>query len=134
MRKVIMDEWIALDGVVQRPSSGDEDTAGGFERGSCQVPYFDELSMTWTLNNVMSAGGYILGRRTYEIFAAHWPNAPEEDRDFSTRPEFEIALEGGRATGIRHSDTLGSDLLYVAVLVASGGNVHGAVRNHARYP
>ncbi len=50
------------------------------------------------------------------------------DRDFSTRPEFEIALDGGRATGIRHSDTLDADLLYVAVPVASGGTVHGAVR------
>lgn len=50
------------------------------------------------------------------------------DRDFSTRPEFEIALDGGRATGTRHSDTLNADLLYVAVPVASGGTVHGAAR------
>lgn len=50
------------------------------------------------------------------------------DRDFSTRPEFKVALEGKRATGIRHSDTLNGDLLYVAVPVASGGIVHGAVR------
>jgi signal transduction histidine kinase len=49
-------------------------------------------------------------------------------RDFSTRPEFRVALAGGRTTGIRHSDTLGTDLLYVAVPVASGGTVHGAVR------
>ena len=52
----------------------------------------------------------------------------DADRDFSTRPEFEVALDGGRATGTRHSDTLNADLLYVAVPVASGGNVHGAVR------
>ena len=49
-------------------------------------------------------------------------------RDFSTRPEIATALEGSIATGTRRSDTLGTSLLYVAVPVASGGVVHGAVR------
>ncbi|HUV19566.1 MAG TPA: ATP-binding protein [Ilumatobacteraceae bacterium] len=52
----------------------------------------------------------------------------EVNRDFSTRPEFESALEGVRTSGTRRSDTLGTDLLYVAVPVASGGTVHGALR------
>ncbi len=50
------------------------------------------------------------------------------DRDFSTRPEFITALRGERTSGTRPSDTLGTDLLYVAVPVASGGTVHGALR------
>ena len=50
------------------------------------------------------------------------------NRDFSTRPEFEAALEGVRTSGTRRSETLGTDLLYVAVPVASGGTVHGALR------
>lgn len=50
------------------------------------------------------------------------------DRDFSTRPEIEAALEGVRTAGTRPSETLGTDLLYVAVPVASGGTVHGALR------
>ena len=50
------------------------------------------------------------------------------DRDFSTRPELEAALEGVRTSGTRRSDTLETDLLYVAVPVASGGTVHGALR------
>jgi signal transduction histidine kinase len=49
-------------------------------------------------------------------------------RDFSTRPEFEAALAGERSDGTRPSETLGTDLLYVAVPVSSGGVVHGAVR------
>jgi len=49
-------------------------------------------------------------------------------RDFSTRPEIKTALSGARAEGQRHSDTLNTDLLYVAVPVASGGKVYGAVR------
>lgn len=50
------------------------------------------------------------------------------NRDFSNREEITIALGGARATGSRFSETLGRDLLYVAVPVASGGTVHGAVR------
>ncbi|MBC8365333.1 MAG: HAMP domain-containing protein [Actinobacteria bacterium] len=50
------------------------------------------------------------------------------DRDFSTRTEFAAALVGSRASGTRHSTTLATDLLYVAVPVASGGDVWGAVR------
>ncbi len=50
------------------------------------------------------------------------------DRDFSTRPEFARALHGEQVTGTRTSDTLATDILYVAVPAASGGVVHGAVR------
>jgi signal transduction histidine kinase len=49
-------------------------------------------------------------------------------RDFATRPEMRAALRGERTTGTRHSDTLATDLLYVAVPIASGGDVYGAVR------
>ena len=49
-------------------------------------------------------------------------------RDFSTRPEFRAALRGVRAEGTRHSDTLNTGLLYVAVPVTSGGRIFGAVR------
>ena len=49
-------------------------------------------------------------------------------RDFADRPEIKLALTGARAEGTRHSDTLNTDLLYVAVPVASGGSVYGAVR------
>lgn len=51
-----------------------------------------------------------------------------EPRDFSTRPEFAEALDGGRTSGTRRSDTLGVGLIYVAVPIASGGVVHGAIR------
>jgi signal transduction histidine kinase len=50
------------------------------------------------------------------------------NRDFSTRPEIAAALDGARTAGTRPSETLGTDLLYVAVPVASGGTVHGALR------
>jgi dihydrofolate reductase len=92
MRKVIANEWITLDGVVQAPSYADEDTTGGFEHGGWHTRYFDELSMSWVVENVSGAGGYLLGRGTYEMFAAHWPNAPEEQQmlaePLNTRPKY----------------------------------------------
>jgi dihydrofolate reductase len=92
MRKVIADEWMTLDGVVQAPGQADEDTSGGFRHGGWHLPYFDDLSMKWVLENVGGAGGFLLGRRTYEGFAAHWPNASEEEQPLAeplnTRPKY----------------------------------------------
>jgi dihydrofolate reductase len=80
MRKVIADEWMTLDGVIQAPGQANEDTAGGFEHGGWHVGYFDDLAQRWVVESVVKAGGFLLGRRTYEIFAAHWPNASEEEQ------------------------------------------------------
>jgi dihydrofolate reductase len=80
MRKVIANEWMTLDGVVQAPSYPDEDTTRGFEHGGWHTRYFDDLSMGWVIENVRGAGGFLLGRGTYEMFAAHWPNASEEEQ------------------------------------------------------
>jgi len=66
--------------VVQSPSYADEDVTGGFEHGGWHAPYFDDRSMNWVIENVRGAGGYLLGRGTYEIFAAHWPKAPEDQQ------------------------------------------------------
>jgi dihydrofolate reductase len=80
MRKVTVNNFISLDGVVQAPSYPDEDTSGGFQRGGWNLPYLDEASIRWLAANVTEAGGFLLGRRTYEVFAAHWPNAGEEEQ------------------------------------------------------
>ncbi len=80
MRKVIASEWMTLDGVVQAPSYADEDRSGGFEHGGWHTRYLDEESMRWVIENVSGAGGFLLGRGTYEMFAAHWPNAPAEEQ------------------------------------------------------
>jgi dihydrofolate reductase len=80
MRRVIVQEWMTLDGVVQAPGMKDEDTRGGFEHGGWSLPYFEETSMKWVIENLNNAGGFLLGRRTYELFASHWPNASEEEQ------------------------------------------------------
>jgi dihydrofolate reductase len=80
MRKVIVYEWMTLDGVVQAPGEPGEDTSGGFAHGGWHMPYFDDLSRGWVVENLMAAGGFLFGRRTYENFAGHWPNASEEEQ------------------------------------------------------
>jgi dihydrofolate reductase len=69
-----------LDGVIQAPGQADEDTTGGFQHGGWHVGYFDDLAQRQVVDSVVTAGGFLLGRRTYEIFAAHWPNASEEEQ------------------------------------------------------
>jgi dihydrofolate reductase len=92
MRKVIVNEFLSLDGVAQAPGAADEDTTGGFEHGGWHMRYFDDLSQKWVLEGLTQAGGFLLGRRTYEIFAAYWPNAPEEEqvvaRPLNTLPKY----------------------------------------------
>ena len=64
----------------EAPGAPDEDTAGGFEHGGWSLTYFDEAAQKWALTNITEADGFLLGRRTYEVFAAHWPNASEEEQ------------------------------------------------------
>jgi dihydrofolate reductase len=92
MRKLIATEWMSLDGVVQGPSSPDEDRSGGFDRGGWHAGHLDDLSMNRVVETVRGAGGYLLGRGTYDIFAAHWPNASEQEQalaePLNTRPKY----------------------------------------------
>jgi dihydrofolate reductase len=80
MRKLIVTEWMTLDGVVQAPGDPNEDISGGFRHGGWHLSYFDDISREWVVRNLTQAGGFVLGRRTYESFAPHWPNAPAEER------------------------------------------------------
>ena len=92
MRKVIVTQWMTLDGVVQAPATVDEDTSGGFRHGGWHLQYFDDLSRAWVVDNLRGAGGFLFGRRTYERFAAYWPNAGAEEQVISqplnTRPKY----------------------------------------------
>ena len=80
MRKVIVNEWMTLDGVVQGPGYADEDTDGGFTNGGWHLQYFDDMSRNWVVEGYASAGGFLLGRQTYENLASYWPNASDEEQ------------------------------------------------------
>jgi dihydrofolate reductase len=80
MRRLVVTEWMTLDGVVQAPGTADEDRSGGFEHGGWHLPYFDEMSQTWVVENVAGADAFLFGRRTYESLGGYWPQAPEEEQ------------------------------------------------------
>jgi dihydrofolate reductase len=80
MRKVIVNEFLALDGTAQAPGGADEDTSGGFQHGGWHMQYGAGSGVTKLIGE---AGGFLLGRRTYEIFAGYWPNAPEDVQEIA---------------------------------------------------
>jgi dihydrofolate reductase len=77
MRKIIVLSFITLDGVMQAPGGPEEDTSGGFKYGGWVTPYFDEASGK-IMEKQLKPSDYLLGRKTFEIFASYWP----EHNDF----------------------------------------------------
>ena len=74
MRRVIVLEHITLDGVIQAPGGPDEDTSGGFAYGGWIAPYSDEILGAALRRQMNSPFDLLLGRKTYEMWAAYWPN------------------------------------------------------------
>src|SRR5207237_789283 len=77
MRKLNVLEFVSLDGVIQAPGGPEEDTSGGFAYGGWTAPYFDEFAGTVMAGQMKGPFGLLLGRKTYEIFAAYWPHHSE---------------------------------------------------------
>ena len=78
MRKLVVNTFMTLDGVMQAPGGPEEDPAGGFDLGGWSVNYWDD-AMGQVMGEAMAAPfDLVLGRKTYEIFAAHWPHATDQ--------------------------------------------------------
>lgn len=78
MSTLIINMFLTLDGVAQAPGAPDEDRDSGFEHGGWQVPFFTEEQGAIVSRWQQPAGGLLLGRRTYDLFAAHWPKVPAD--------------------------------------------------------
>jgi len=128
MRTLIVNTFMSLDGVMQAPGGPDEDPTGGFAHGGWAVNYFDDEMMA----RMAESGPYelLLGRGTYEIFAAHWPyeEGPIADQLNGTRKHV-------ASTTIERADWSNSTLIagdvaeYVAKLKDEDGSeiqVHGS--------
>lgn len=99
MRKIVTMAFVSLDGVMQAPGGPEEDPSGGFEHGGWTAPLFDE-AVGAAVGEVFSAPfDLLLGRKTYDIFAAHWPHFPTEPGAKGYNPgEAEVARRFNEAT------------------------------------
>ena len=79
MSKIVVSEFLTLDGVMQAPGDPNEDRSGGFEYGGWQLAYFDDIFGSTMMEAFAATGGLLLGRLTYENFAAFWPKQPADD-------------------------------------------------------
>ncbi len=79
MKKLVVGTFLTLDGVMQAPGDSQEDTEGGFKHGGWQMPLFDADAGKIIGESIAATDALLLGRKTYQIFAAYWPNAPADD-------------------------------------------------------
>lgn len=84
MPKIIVNAFLTLDGVMQAPGGPDEDTEGGFPHGGWQAPYADEVMGRLVVEGFADADGFLLGRKTYDIFANYWPQVTDPGNSIAT--------------------------------------------------
>ena len=83
--EVTLTTFLSVDGVMQGPGAPTEDTKGGFARGGWLVPYADEGLQAFMVEVFDRAEAFLLGRRTYEIFAAYWPGVTDASDPIASR-------------------------------------------------
>lgn len=105
--------FLTLDGVYQAPGAPDEDTSDGFDQGGWQYPYLDQVMGEVIDQWFAGADAFLLGRRTYEIFAAYWPLHNDPDNPIATKlnelPKY-VASRQDLQPGWRHSSVLRGQL------------------------
>src|SRR5512138_3315155 len=77
--KLVVSTFLSLDGVMQAPGDPQEDTTGGFKYGGWQIPFFDDDAGKIMNEQMAATSALLLGRLTYQIHAAYFPTAPEND-------------------------------------------------------
>src|SRR5438046_8762466 len=112
MGQLIVSEMVSLDGVMQAPGGPEEDTEGGFNHGGWQAPLLDKESLSLITRDIGRMDALLLGRKTYDIFAAYWPKATtnKEIADkLNNAPKF-VATRTQRRLGTNNSNLIQGDL------------------------
>lgn len=112
--RITIDLFVTLDGVAQAPGGPEEDTSGGFPWGGWQAPFEDPVIGQRIGDGIRGLDALLLGRRTYDIFAAYWPHHADGDmgfigRKFNEIPKY-VASRGNPSLEWRGSSLLGTDL------------------------
>jgi dihydrofolate reductase len=79
MSRLVVNNSVTLDGVMQAPGRPDEDRRGDFEHGGWAQPYFDPVMASLAAEGMAKSGAFLFGRRTYEDFASVWPNQTDDN-------------------------------------------------------
>jgi dihydrofolate reductase len=79
MGRLVVNENVTLDGVMQSPADPNEDRRDGFERGGWAPPYFDQVMGDAAAEGMAKDGAMLFGRRTFEQFASFWPTQPDDN-------------------------------------------------------
>jgi dihydrofolate reductase len=135
MRKLTLTQFVTLEGVVQSPGGPDEDPSSGFAKGGWLPPFADDPLFGEVMGaRFDKAGGFVLGRRTYEIFAAWWPNVGDEDptaAKLNHLPKYVASTTLG-SVDWEHTTILDGDVVEaVTQLKGEGGGelqIHGSGR------
>lgn len=110
MGRIHIDLFTTLDGVAQAPGGPEEDPEGGFRFGGWQAPLIDEVSGQQIRTNLADLDALLLGRKTYDIFAAYWPHQQGEIADpFNRVPKY-VASRSTPELDWEGSELLGPDL------------------------
>lgn len=91
MRKIIVVEFITIDGVMQAPGGSKEDTAEGFKYGGWMGPLFDEVGGKEMEIQMKKTSALLLGRKTYDIFAGYWPDHTESWPQINKVPKYVVS-------------------------------------------
>ncbi len=78
MRRIVVSEFVSVDGVMQAPGGAEEDTSGSFKHGGWSFKFRDDQVPKYKQDELNVSDALLLGRKTYEIFAGYWPKAKDD--------------------------------------------------------
>ncbi|MFS8064552.1 MAG: dihydrofolate reductase family protein [Luteimonas sp.] len=119
-RKIIVLEFLTLDGVMQAPGGPEEDTSGDFKYGGWTAPFFDDEAGEVMAQQMAGKYDLLLGRKTYEIFASYWPTNSETWPQVNKITKF-VASKTLKNAAWENSVILKGDLVFALKKLKSDG-------------